>query len=113
MAHPRRARPFAGPSESGSAALCVRLEKKRIAREDLSAMLERSRAAFASALLLLYGGQPAEKDREIAPYLAKNLTKNQIMRTIELLQKYHGECAYNVGTGHVLGALAAELEGIL
>ena len=35
------------------------------------------------------------------------------MRTIELLQKYRGECAYNVGTGHVLGALAVELEGIL
>ena len=35
------------------------------------------------------------------------------MRTIELLQKYRGECTYNVGTGHVLGALAVELEGIL
>ncbi len=103
-----------GKRKHGAAAeLCVRLEKKRMAREDLSVMLERSRAAFASALLLLYGGQPEENDREIAPYLAKNLTKNQIMRTIELLQKYHGECAYNVGTGHVLGALAAELEGIL
>ena len=35
------------------------------------------------------------------------------MSTIELLETYHGACAYNVGTGHVLGALAAELEGIL
>ena len=95
------------------AELAVRLEKKRTTREDLSALLERSRGAFASALLLLYGQEPEEIDREIAPYLAKNLTKSQIMRTIELLQKYHGECAYNVGPGHVLGALAAELEGIL
>ena len=75
--------------------------------------MERSRGAFTSALLLLYGQEPEKIDREIAPYLAKNLTKSQIMRTIELLQKYHGECAYNVGPGHVLGALAAELEGIL
>ena len=95
------------------AELAVRLEKKRTTREDLAALLERSRGAFTSALLLLYGQEPEEIDREIAPYLAKNLTKSQTMRTIELLQKYHGECAYNVGPGHVLGALAAELEGIL
>ena len=95
------------------AELAVRLEKKRTTREDLAAMLERGQAAFAAALLLLYGRQPGENDREIAPFLAKNLTKNQIVSTIELLRKYHGECAYNVGPGHVLGALAAELEGIL
>ena len=93
------------------AELAVRLEKKKLDREALSAMLERSRAAFAAALLLLYGQEPGEM--EIAPFLAKNLTKSQIMSTIKLLQKYHGECAYNVGPGHVLGALAAELEGIL
>ena len=95
------------------AELAVRLEKKQLDREALAAMLERSRASFAAALLSLYGRQPGEMDREIAPFLAKNLTKTQIMSTIELLQKYHGECAYNVGPGHVLGALAAELEGIL
>ena len=95
------------------AELAVRLEKKKLDREALSAMLEQSRASFAAALLSLYGRQPGEMDREIEPFLAKNLTKTQIMSTIELLQKYHGECAYNVGPGHVLGALAAELEGIL
>ena len=95
------------------AELAVRLEKKKLDREALSAMLERSRSSFAAALLYLYGRQPGEIDREIGPFLAKNLTKTQIMSTIELLQKYHGECAYNVGPGHVLGALAAELEGIL
>ena len=67
----------------------------------------------AAALLLQYGQAPEESCREIAPILAKNLTKSQIMRTIELLQKYRGECTYNVGTGHVLGAIAVELEGIL
>ena len=95
------------------AELAVRLEKKKLDREALSAMLERSRSSFAAALLYLYGRQPGEIDREIGPFLAKNLTKTQIMSTIELLQKYHGECAYNVGPGHVLGALSAELEGIL
>lgn len=60
-----------------------------------------------------YGHPPREEDREMALFLAKNLTKKQIMRTIDLFQKYRGECVYNVGPGHVLGALAVELEGIL
>ena len=103
-----------GSGRRGAAAeAAARLEKKRVSREELAALLERCRAAFASALLLLYGRQPSENDREIAPFLAKNLTKTQIMRTIELLQKYRGECVYNVGPSHVLGALAVELEGIL
>ena len=91
----------------------VRLEKKKLTREDLTAMISESRAVCAAALLVPYGCEVAETHREIAAFLAKNLTKTQIMRTIELLQKYHGECAFNVGTGHVLGALAVELEGIL
>ncbi len=91
----------------------VRLERKKMDRDALGAMLERSRQSFAAALLLLYGRPAEPMEEETAAFLAKNLTKNQIMFTIELLQKYHGECAYNVGVGHVLGALAAELEGIL
>lgn len=93
--------------------LAVRLERKktsrRIWRHCWSAAGRRSPRRW----LLLYGQQPDPIDREIAPFLAKNLTKTQIMRTIELLQKYHGECVYNVGPSHVLGALAVELEGIL
>lgn len=103
-----------GKRRRGSAAeLAVRLERKKLDRDQLAAMLSRSRELFASALVSLYGGRVPERDREIAGALAKNLTKTQIMSTIGLLEKYHGECAYNVGTGHVLGALAAELEGIL
>ena len=91
----------------------VRLEKKKLTREEMTVLLSECRAVCAEALLLPYGREVAESHRETASFLAKNLTKNQIMRTIELLQKYHGECAFNVGIGHVLGALAVELEGIL
>ena len=103
-----------GQKKRGSiAALCARLEKKRLGRDELAALLDWCRGAFAAALLRLYGQEGEEKYGEIPAFLAKNLTKTQIMSTIELLQMYHGECAYNVGSGHVLGALAAELEGIL
>ena len=91
----------------------ARQERQKLDREGLAEILAWSREAFAGALLAQYGCQPGETGREIAPFLAKNLTKGQIMSTIELLETYHGACAYNVGTGHVLGALAAELEGIL
>ena len=102
-----------GKKRGAVSELAGRLERKKTTREDLAALLERCRAVCAAALLLPYGCQPEESDREIAAFLAKNLTKTQIMRTIELLQKYHGECTYNVGASHVLGALAVELEGIL
>ena len=91
----------------------VRLEKKRLTREDLAALLERGREWAAAALLAEYGHPPRDEDREIALFLAKNLTKKQIMRTIDLFEKYRRECVYNVSPGHVLGALAVELEGIL
>lgn len=98
----------------GVAEWAVRMEKKKPSREDLAALLERSQVLCTEALLLLYGRPPeAEEDRETALFIGKGLTKAQILRTIELLKKYHRECGYNVGPGHVLGALAAELEGIL
>ena len=93
--------------------LAVKLEKKKLPREDLSAMLEDARGILAAALMTHYGVEADGKYRELTENIGKNLTKVQIMRTIELLQKYRAECAYNVGTGHVLGALAVELEGIL
>lgn len=102
-----------GSGKRGAAAeLAVRLEKKRITREDLAAMLDGCREVFAAALLLLYGQPPEEILRDTSSFLAKNLTKSQIMRTMEVLQTYRRECAYNVGPAHVLGALAVELEDI-
>lgn len=94
------------------AELAVRLEKKKLTREALSALLERSEALFSQALVLLYGGSAEAGDRRLAEDVGKRLTKPQIVRTIELMKKYRRECGYNVGPGHVLGALAAELEEI-
>lgn len=94
------------------AELAVRLEKKRLSREELAAALERCRTIFAQGLFLLYGRAPSEQDRDLARLVGRNLSKTQIMRVIEILEKYHRECGYNVGPGHVLGALAAELEGV-
>ena len=80
---------------------------------ELGALLEEAREVFAAAALSLYGQPCPPQRRELAAQVTENLTKAQIMRTIELFQSYRRECDWNVGPGHVLGALAAELEGIL
>lgn len=103
-----------GQRKRGSAAeLLVELERRKIDREQLRSVLEQAHGLFAQALLLSYGQRSQGEAGKTAQFLAKNLTKQQIMHTIELLQTYCRECAYNVGVNHVLGALAVELEGIL
>ena len=102
----------AASGKRGAAAeACVRLERSKIGRDELTAVLAWCREAYAAAALLPYAAA-AEPYARAAAALAKRLSKKQIMSTIELLQMYHGECSYNVGAGHVLGALAAGLEGI-
>lgn len=91
----------------------VGLEKKKLSREELQTVLEQAHALFTQGLLTLYGQIAPGNTEETAKFLAKNLTKQQIMHTIELLQTYRRECAYHVGVNHVLGALAVELEDIL
>ena len=93
--------------------LMVRLERKRTDRDALGALLDESCGVLTQALLMQYGAPAAGGSADLAVSLGKRLTKRQIMRTIELLQKYRRECAYNVGSSHVLGALAVELEEIL
>lgn len=103
-----------GQRKRGAAAeLLVELERRKIDREQLRSVLEQAHGLFAQALLLSYGQRSQGELGKTAQFLAKNLTKQQIMHTIELLQTYCRECAYNVGVNHVLGALAVELEGIL
>ena len=105
-------RAVAGRKSGTAAALLLGLEKKKLSRDDLRDLLEDARALFAQALLGLYGQKARGLSEKTIEILQKNLTKAQLMGTIELLQKYREECAYNVGVAHVLGALAVELEGI-
>ena len=93
--------------------LMVRLEKKRLDRDGLAAMLDQARTLLAAALLAQYGQSPEGPDAALIVQLGKRLTKQRIMGTIELLQTYRGACSYKVGASHVLGALAVELEEIL
>ena len=106
-------RQLAAGKKGSAAELMVRLEKKRLDRDGLAAMLDQARTILAAALLAQYGKAPEGPEAALAAQLGKRLTKQRIMGTIELLQTYRGACAYNVGVSHVLGALAVELEEIL
>ncbi|MCQ2440225.1 MAG: DNA polymerase III subunit delta' [Oscillospiraceae bacterium] len=93
--------------------LTVRLEKKKLSRDDLAALLAQCQTVCSAALLRQYGYISPEGEGEPAQELAARLNKTQLMHSIEIFKKYCGDCSYNVGQGHVLGALAAELEETL
>lgn len=85
------------------------LEQSKMSREELSRFLEQCRERCARELIGRYEGAPAERKAACG----RSLTNTQWMRTIDILETYRQECQWNVGVGHVLGALTAELEGIL
>ena len=87
------------------------LENHRMKREQLLAMMEGTWQASADALLAVCGrsgscGEGAEALRSV-------FDRRQLQALTDLFRRYCGECQYNVGVGHVLGALNAELAGIL
>ena len=86
------------------------LENRRIKREQLLALLEGAWQISSDALLTRYGkaGSAAA-----AQSLAQSLDRRQLAALTALFRRYCGECQYNVGAGHVLGALGAELSGLL
>lgn len=89
------------------------LESAKLKRNDLSEFLSAARELCAAALLCQFGRKAPEIYEEMAQRMTKSLTKEQLMGIIELLQTYQEQSAFNVGVGHMLGALAAELSALL
>ena len=92
----------------------VSLENRRMKREELRDVLRGAWCAAAEALLLQMGKEtPDPACGETAQALADGLDRRRLYGLTALLEKYSGECEYNVGAGHVLGALAVEWEELL
>ena len=92
----------------------VSLENRRMKREELRDVLRGAWCAAAEALLLQMGKEtPDPACGETAQALAGGLDRRRLYGLTALLEKYSGECVYNVGAGHVLGALAVEWEELL
>ena len=95
-------------------AYLVSLENRRLKREELRDVLRGAWCAAAEALLLQMGKEtPDPACGETAQALAAGLDRRRLYGLTALLEKYSGECEYNVGAGHVLGALAVEWEELL
>jgi len=100
---------IAAGSAASRAAFLVKLEMKKLKRDDLGALFESARLVCADALLSLCGAAEAD---ETAAALTR-LGKTRLTRVIALLDAYRRSCAYNVGAGLTLGGFAAELEDTL
>ena len=83
------------------------LENRRLKREQLLSMVEGAWQITADALLSRCG-KPGTCG-EAADMLRCAFDRRQLQKLTDLFRRYCGECQYNVGVGHVLGALGAEL----
>ena len=83
------------------------LENRRLKREQLLPMVEGAWQISADALLSRCGKPGA--CGEAADILRRAFDRRQLQKLTDLFRRYCDECQYNVGVGHVLGALGAEL----
>lgn len=103
-------RAFAGGELLPAAELLVSWENRRMKRELLEQILRDAWRVCADALVQQCGG-PAASD--VSAVLARALTRTRLQKLTDCLQQYAAECRYNVGPGHVLGALTAQWASIL
>ena len=89
------------------AALCTDLENSKISREDLRSLLSDARDIFTAALSASYGTPVRDP---LAAQLARDMGRRRLSAVIEILRRFIQECEYNVGVGHLTGALGVALE---
>lgn len=92
----------------------VSLENSRIKREQVQALLEDAWRLSAEAMLIQAGKSPQPGPAgDAAAALSRGLSASRLQKLTDCLRRYGEECRYNVGPGHVLGALCARWEEIL
>ena len=107
-------RAFASARISPVLQITVSWENRRMKRETLQEVLEQTWQLCARALLLQCGKAADDAPgAEASAALSRALRRDQLARLTDCLRQYAAECRYNVGPGHVLGALAARWEALL
>ena len=91
------------------------LEGRKLSREQLRSLLQTAWRICAEALLLQRGkpAYAATAPADAVELLSRRLDVRRLAALCSLLHRYALECQYNVGVGHVLGALAAEWENTI
>jgi len=107
-------RVFAAGEMLPVAELLIGLENRRIKREQLQSLLQEAWRICARALLLCCGAAAEDTPGEaLSAQLARALPRDRLQKLTDALSHYAEQCRYNVGPGHVLGALTAAWEAIL
>lgn len=88
------------------AAFCTRLENSKIPREELRALLSDTRDLVVLALASASAGGGGE----LAVRMAGRMGKYRLSAIADSLGRFIRQCNYNIGVGHLLGALSVELE---
>ena len=89
------------------AAFCTDLENSKTGREELQSILSDARDLLTAALAASYG---AGNGSALPARLAREMGRRRITAAIDVLQKFIRECGYNIGVGHLTGALAVALD---
>ncbi len=96
-----------GGKAADIAAFCIDLENSKPEREALRSMLSDARDLVTAALAVCYG---AGGDA-FARRLAAEMGPKRLSACADILQTFTLQCQYNIGVGHMAGALAVALAG--
>ena len=88
------------------AAFFVRLENSKIEREALRLLLSDARDLLCGALALSVG---CGGNDPLLRQMAETLSRRRLSSLADILGDFARQCSYNVGVGHLTGALAAAL----
>ena len=86
-------------------AFCTDLENSKISREELQKLLSDARDTVSRALAACYGSS----EDELAAQMARTMGRKKLAAAADILQTFIRQCGYNIGVGHLTGALAVEL----
>src|SRR5699024_4665573 len=97
-----------GGKPADIAGYCAGLENSKMDREALGRLLSDARDLVSRGLAACYG---AGAEDELSRRLAREAGRRKLAAWAEILDRFSRQCAYNIGVGHLTGALAAELIG--
>ena len=87
-------------------AFCTDLENSKLKREELQTLLSGARDLLSGALAACYGAGDGD---ELSRRMAQTLGRRKLAALVEILQKFTLQCTYNIGVGHLTGALSVAL----
>ena len=95
-------------------AYMVALEQRKLGRQGVQSLLQSAWTVCAEALLRQSGKRTAPGElAPLADKLCRAFSRREMQQLTDILAHYAAECSYNVGEGHLLGALAVEMEGVI